>query len=151
MVEGQQLRWFRTTLLGRTPVVTARGSGGTMAAVWLKHGAVSLTDAPALGVHADNGWLEIECKVGAIGDAPIARVDLSVSTRCRPIRLSCVAACRRDARGRHYTAGWRSPKSRCGGLTRMANQNCTPRGCQVRLHGSSETVFADLGRVAFEP
>jgi len=153
MVESQQLRWFRTTLLGRTPGWSPPAAAvGPWRPVWLETRAhVSLTDVSLRsGVHADNGWLEIECKVGAIGDAPIARVDLSVSDamqthsiELRPRRADETLAA--DT----YIGRLEIPKVALWWPHTHGEPELYAARLQVRLHGSSETVVADLGRVGF--
>jgi len=88
-------RWWRAnSCAGSAPrsspdarLVTARGSGGTMAAVWLETRAhVSLTDVSLRSGCTHNGWLEIEMQGPAHWRRADRRVDLSVSGAMQTIR-----------------------------------------------------------------
>jgi len=82
MVENQQLRWFRTTLLGRTPGWSPPAAAvGPWRAVWLETRArVRLTDLVLhTGVDGANGWVEISATIEPIGSAVIRHAALVVS------------------------------------------------------------------------
>jgi beta-mannosidase len=112
---------------------------------------VSLTDVSLRsGVHADNGWLEIECKVGAIGDAPIARVDLSVSGAMQTHSIELRPRRAGEAPGAGtYVGRLEIPKVALWWPHTHGEPELYAARLQVRLHGSSEAVVADLGRVGF--
>lgn len=72
MVENQQLRWFRTTLLGRTPGWSPPAAAvGPWRAVWLETRAhVRLADLNlCVGVDGSKGWVEAACSITPIGEA----------------------------------------------------------------------------------
>ncbi len=81
MVEHQQLRWFRTTLLGRTP-----GWSPPAAAVgpWLpvrleRRVGLAVDDVRLRAqVHGQLGQVEIACRLRALGSEPLGRVELIV-------------------------------------------------------------------------
>ncbi|MDB6087231.1 MAG: beta-mannosidase [Gammaproteobacteria bacterium] len=76
MVDNQQLRWFRTTLLGRTPGWSPPAAPvGPWRPVWLEtRGRFELTDlAMRTGVAGDKGWIEVECRITG---TPVAAVVL---------------------------------------------------------------------------
>jgi beta-mannosidase len=69
MVENQQLRWFRTTLLGRTPGWSpAAAPVGLWRPVWLEtRTPMRLTDlVMRAGVEGTTGWLEVETSIAGI-------------------------------------------------------------------------------------
>jgi len=70
MVENQQLRWFRTTLLGRTPGWSPPAAAvGPWRPVWLEvRSRFRLTDLDLhTGVDGSLGWAEVACSVTPIG------------------------------------------------------------------------------------
>jgi len=82
MVENQQLRWFRTTLLGRTPGWSPPAAAvGPWRAVWLEtRTRVRLADMVLhTGVDGAHGWVEIAVTIEAIGAAAIGHAALVVS------------------------------------------------------------------------
>jgi len=82
MVEEQQLRWFRTTLLGRTPGWSPPAAAvGPWRPVWLETRAyIRLSDlAVRSGVHGTQGWLEVGTTITALGNAAIHDVSLIVT------------------------------------------------------------------------
>jgi beta-mannosidase len=82
MVENQQLRWFRTTLLGRTPGWSPPAAAvGPWRAVWLETRArVRLTDlALHTGVDGVHGWVDIAATIEAIGAGAVGHAALVVS------------------------------------------------------------------------
>ncbi len=71
MVENQQLRWFRTTLLGRTPGWSPPAAAvGPWRAVWLETRARLRLDDIELrtGVDGTRGWVDVRCSITSIGE-----------------------------------------------------------------------------------
>ena len=82
MVENQQLRWFRTTLLGRTPGWSPPAAAvGPWRAVWLEtRTRVRLTGLDLrTGVEGAKGWIEVQAGVESLGTEPPTTVALVVS------------------------------------------------------------------------
>jgi beta-mannosidase len=72
MVENQQLRWFRTTLLGRTPGWSPPAAAvGPWRPVWLEvRSLVRLVDLDLrTGVDGSLGWVDLACAVAPLGAA----------------------------------------------------------------------------------
>jgi beta-mannosidase len=70
MVENQQLRWFRTTLLGRTPGWSPPAAVvGPWRPVWLETRAYIRLGNLRLrtGVDGANGWVEAACSITPVG------------------------------------------------------------------------------------
>ena len=82
MVENQQLRWFRTTLLGRTPGWSPPAAAvGPWRAVWLETRAairLPIIDLRS-GVDGTTGWLEVAATLEPITHGAIADVALVVT------------------------------------------------------------------------
>jgi beta-mannosidase len=82
MLERQQLRWHRTTLLGRTPGWSPPAPPvGPWRPVWLEgrsHLAVEELQLRT-GVEGHTGWLQLRCGVRGVGGAAPASVELRVS------------------------------------------------------------------------
>jgi beta-mannosidase len=82
MVENQQLRWFRTTLLGRTPGWSPPAAAvGPWRPVWLEvRSRVRLTDLDLrTGVDGSLGWVDVACSVAPIGHTTAASVTLRLT------------------------------------------------------------------------
>ncbi|HEY6922560.1 MAG TPA: hypothetical protein VI653_03755, partial [Steroidobacteraceae bacterium] len=82
MVENQQLRWFRTTLLGRTPGWSPPAAAvGPWRAVWLETRArVRLADLLLhTGVEGAHGWVEISATIEPLASAAMSHAALVVS------------------------------------------------------------------------
>ena len=82
MVENQQLRWFRTTLLGRTPGWSPPAAAvGPWRPVWLETRArVRATDLVVrTGVDGSKGWIEVAGTIERIGDTRITDIALVVA------------------------------------------------------------------------
>jgi beta-mannosidase len=82
MVENQQLRWYRTTLLGRTPGWSPPAAAvGPWRPVWIETRVrVRVTDLVVrTGVDGTKGWIEVAGTIERIGDTPITNIALVVS------------------------------------------------------------------------
>jgi beta-mannosidase len=82
MVENQQLRWYRTTLLGRTPGWSPPAAAvGPWRPVWIETRArVRVTDlAVRTGVEGTKGWIEVAGTIECLGDTAITDMALVVS------------------------------------------------------------------------
>src|SRR6185437_4014002 len=95
MVENQQLRWFRTTLLGRTPGWSPPAAAvGPWRPVWLEsRKALDVTNLQLrTGVDGSKGWVEIAARATAAA-ASIDSIALVVTRgterrHCIPLRLT---------------------------------------------------------------
>ena len=82
MVENQQLRWFRTTLLGRTPGWSPPAAAvGPWRAVWLERRTrLELTRLDLrTGVEGAQGWVEVGTSLTPLGGQAINSVALVVT------------------------------------------------------------------------
>lgn len=82
MVENQQLRWFRTTLLGRTPGWSPPAAAvGPWRAVWLeRRTGIELTDLTLrTGLQDGLGWIEVSATLTPLQQANLANVALVVT------------------------------------------------------------------------
>jgi beta-mannosidase len=82
MLQQQQLRWQRTTLLGRTPGWSPPAAAvGPWRGVWLE--SRSGVEVDQLRVQArvegDAGRLDIACRIAALGRASVVKVEASLS------------------------------------------------------------------------
>jgi beta-mannosidase len=80
MVENQQLRWYRTTLLGRTPGWSPPAAAvGPWRPVWIETRArLRVTDLIVrTGVDGTKGWIEVAGTIVRIGDTAIANNGLA--------------------------------------------------------------------------
>jgi beta-mannosidase len=167
MIENQQLRWYRTTLLGRTPGWSPPAAAvGPWRAVWLEtrssfsiEDVVVRTRVTELTGATGTGWIEVECRAPTLRGADIERVTLALT------RYS--AAAQSDARSsaamgaQHTVALTRRPESDffTGHLDIPQVSLWWPHThgepalyeaqLRVRLKDSTDEVTADLGRVGF--
>jgi beta-mannosidase len=87
MVENQQLRWYRTTLLGRTPGWSPPAAAvGPWRPVWIEVRArVHVTDLVVrTGVDGTKGWIEVAGTIERLGDMTITNLALVVSRDTGP-------------------------------------------------------------------
>jgi beta-mannosidase len=153
MLAAQQLRWHRTTLLGRTPGWSPPAPPvGPWRAVWLE--ARSHLDIPELvlrtGVEENYGWVEVRCAARGISASAPASAELRVGRGGQSWALKLTAR----------TGGTES------GVTRFSGRLTVPRverwwphthgepalydaQLSFRLPGSSDEIVAPLGRVGF--
>ena len=125
MVENQQLRWFRTTLLGRTPGWSPPAAAvGPWRAVWLeRRTGLELTDLKLrTGLQGAQGWIEVSASLAPLGNHTIANVALVV-TRGADRRHSI--ALHRLLTPTPTAAVSRFPTSPCGGRIPTASPPCT--------------------------
>ena len=81
MIENQQLRWFRTTLLGRTPGWSPPAAAvGPWRPVFVERRVGVAVDDVRLraGLMGPIGRVEVSCRLRALGAAPLAPVALVV-------------------------------------------------------------------------
>ena len=82
LVENQQLRWFRTTLLGRLPGWSPPVAAvGPWRPIWIEtHDRVRL-DAPRIrsSVRRDSGSLQVSCRIRTAAGVTISRVNLRLT------------------------------------------------------------------------
>jgi beta-mannosidase len=82
MVENQQLRWFRTTLLGRTPGWSPPAAAvGPWRPVWLEtRTRVRATDLVVrTGADGAKGWIEVAGTIEPMGNTSITNIALVVT------------------------------------------------------------------------
>ena len=153
MLAAQQLRWHRTTLLGRTPGWSPPTPPvGPWRPVWLEartHVAVPDLSLRS-GVEENYGWVEVRCALQSINGAAPASAELRVS------RNDQVWALKLTARAGATTAGVTNFSGR---LTVPRVQRWWPHThgepvlydarLALRMPGSSDEVIAELGRVGF--
>lgn len=101
MVEHQQLRWFRTTLLGRTPGWTPPAPAiGLWKDVWLESridpSRIQLTDLRVQVASSGVGEVALACTVTSSADCPVDRVVLEIE---RGGALHCATLTRREPEG----------------------------------------------------
>ena len=153
MVENQQLRWFRTTLLGRTPGWSPPAAAvGPWRSVWLETRAhVSLADLRMrTGVRGNAGWLEVQCKLVGLGSAQIAGVDLSVARDAHTRQIQLHPGRAGDPDGADtYFGRLEIPKVMLWWPHTHGEPALYDTRLTLRLQGSSEALVADLGRVGF--
>ena len=147
MVENQQLRWFRTTLLGRTPGWSPPAAAvGPWRAVWLeKRARLKLTQRDLRsGVEGAQGWVEVNATLTPLGSQQIDSVSLVV-TRGTEQRHSIALQPSADTFSGHLeipdVALW------------WPHTHGKPTLYDVRLavtlKGTAETIDVSLGRTGF--
>lgn len=154
MVENQQLRWFRTTLLGRTPGWSPPAAAvGPWRAVWLETRArVRLTDLLLhTGVDGAHGWVEITATIEPMGAAAIGQVALVISRGTEP----CHSISLQRAPNSHSYSGrvaipdvalwW--PHTHGDPALYDARLAINPAGAD--LGGCDTEIPVDLGRIGF--
>jgi beta-mannosidase len=102
MVENQQLRWFRTTLLGRTPGWSPPAAAvGPWRPVWLETRArVRATDLVVrTGVDGTKGWIEVTGTIERMADTRITNIALVVTRGSEQRHSISLGAANSDAYG----------------------------------------------------
>ena len=151
MVENQQLRWFRTTLLGRTPGWSPPAAAvGPWRPVWLEtRSPFSITDvAVRTGVIGDAGWIELECKAPTLGGAQIERVTLALK-RGRQASDTHTVELQRRPDSDSYAGRMEVPHVALWWPHTHGEPALYEAQLRIRLRDSKEEVTADLGRVGF--
>lgn len=151
MLPAQQLRWHRTTLLGRTPGWSPPAPPvGPWRAVWLENRTrLEVTElALRSGVEDNYGWVDIRCATRGIGGAAPAHAELRVT------------------RGGQHWALRLSARTGAPATTVFSGRLTVPRverwwphthgdpclyeaQLALRLPGSNEDIIAELGQVGF--
>jgi beta-mannosidase len=153
MLERQQLRWHRTTLLGRTPGWSPPAPPvGPWRPVWLEGRThLSITDLQMRsGVEGHTGWLEIQCAVRGVGGPPPASVELRVSRHERTASLKLTAQRGGADDGQvHFSGRLTVPQA----VLWWPHTHGEPALYEVllafRLPASQEQILADLGSIGF--
>ena len=153
MVENQQLRWFRTTLLGRTPGWSPPAAPvGPWRPVWLETRArVRLPDLILRsGAAGTSGWLEVEATIVPMGSAEVAQVTL-VTTRGSGQHHSIPL--QRSDKGGAYVGRLEIPEVDLWWPHTHGEPALYDAALTIRLEGSPGGIDAglavDLGRVGF--
>ncbi|GAC1459208.1 MAG: glycoside hydrolase family 2 protein [Steroidobacteraceae bacterium] len=152
MLPTQQLRWHRTTLLGRTPGWSPPAPPvGPWRPVWLESRTQVAIPELALrcGLEENYGWVEVRCAAQGIGGAAPASAELRVTRDGQSWALKLAAR----PGGTDGVTGF------SGRLTVPRVQRWWPHThgepalydahLALRLPGSSDEVIAELGQVGF--
>ncbi len=151
MVENQQLRWFRTTLLGRTPGWSPPAAAvGPWRAVWLETRAhLRLSELEVrTGVDGSKGWVEVACSITPLGKertSPIAGAALLITRsgehrRSMPLRSLGVHSYSGRLEIPNVSLWWPHTHGEpCLYDARLA----------IRLADSKTEIDVDLGRIGF--
>ena len=161
MVENQQLRWFRTTLLGRTPGWSPPAAAvGPWRAVWLERRALlKLTHSDLrTGVEGAQGWIKVNATLTPLGNQQIDSVALVV-TRGTEQRHSI--ALQRDRAASEGCPNWGKPDTDTySGRLEIPDvalwwphthgePTLYEARIAVTLKGFTETLDVSLGRTGF--
>jgi beta-mannosidase len=153
MLERQQLRWHRTTLLGRTPGWSPPAPPvGPWRPVWLE--ARSHLSVPELmlraGVEGHTGWLEIRCAVRGVGGPPPASAELRVSRhdRSASMKLSAQRAAA-SADVVYFTGRLTVPQASLWWPHTHGEPALYEAQLALRLPASQEPITVELGSVGF--
>lgn len=146
MLPQQQLRWFRTTLLGRAPGWTPPAApAGPWRDVWIDSGARLRADAPALDVQLQpDGQGRVTLALSLAAPQPLEAVDLVLSRAGREWRAAMVPAA--DAPGR-----WRGELRVASPDLWWPHTHGEPalHALAVQVRQAGEVTRLDLGRVGF--
>jgi beta-mannosidase len=153
MLAAQQLRWHRTTLLGRTPGWSPPAPPvGPWRAVWLEarsHFAIRELSLRS-GVEENYGWLEVRCAVRGIGGAAPASAELRVTRNDQAWALKLTArAGGTDADTTGFSGRLTVPRVQRWWPHTHGEPALYEARLALHLPGSSEEVIAELGRVGF--
>ena len=148
MVENQQLRWFRTSLLGRTPGWSPPAAPvGPWRDIWLERR--ERFDLTALHTRArvdgDAGVVELRCVARPLGDAPIASMTLVVRAAGHTHR----AMLERQGSSDEFRAALRIPGVRLWWPHTHGEPHLYDAAIEVACKGVGEPLGADLGRIGF--
>jgi beta-mannosidase len=147
MVENQQLRWFRTTLLGRTPGWSPPAAAvGPWRPVWLETRAhVRLRDLDLrTGVEGSKGWIEVACSIASIArHGGIAGAALVVTREGEPRRSIPLRTAGNDS----YTGRLEIPNAALWWPHTHGEPCLYDARLAIRL--AETEIDVDLGRIGF--
>jgi beta-mannosidase len=149
MVENQQLRWFRTTLLGRTPGWSPPAAAvGPWRPVWMEvRSRVRVTDLNLrTGVAGAKGWIEVRAGIESLGAEPVASVALVVSSGTE--RRHSIAL-RREANSPSYGGRLEIPDVALWWPHTHGEPALYDARLGIGLEGVNTEIDVDLGRVGF--
>ena len=146
MIENQQLRWFRTTVLGRTPGWSPPAAPvGIWRDIWIEERGLHLkAENLAARIHGEDGVVDVTIEMSGADAASVARAEVSIERDTVKIsaELSRVAASDR------WSTSCPVPKP----ARWWPHTHGEPALYAVRvrlLTRENETVEADLGHVGF--
>ena len=153
MLAAQQLRWHRTTLLGRTPGWSPPAPPvGPWRAVWLEARSHLTIRELTLrtGVEENYGWVEIRCAAQGIGGGAPASAELRVSGNGQTGALKLTARSGgTDAGVTIFSGRLTVPRVQRWWPHTHGEPVLYEAQLALRLPGSSEEVIAELGHVGF--
>ena len=149
MVENQQLRWFRTTLLGRTPGWSPPAAAvGPWRPVWLE----TRTRVRLIGLHlrtgveGTKGWIEVEVGIESLGTELPTTVALVVS---RGTERRHSIALRRELDSSSYRGRLEIPDVALWWPHTHGEPALYDARLGISLEDSNTEIDVDLGRVGF--
>ena len=148
MLQQQQLRWMRTTLLGRTPGWSPPAAPvGPWRGVWLEsRRGFELTGLQLHPrVQGSEGRLELKCHVVAIGAAAVTRVEAALRRGGREF----AGLLSRHARGDGHAGVVSVPEVALWWPHTHGEPCLYPLTLRVWLEGEREPVQVDAGAVGF--
>jgi beta-mannosidase len=148
MVENQQLRWFRTTLLGRTPGWSPPAAPvGPWRPIWLEtRERFELADfAMRTGVDGDKGWIEVECTIAATSGTALAAVALTATRNCARYSIPL----RRRPNSDTYSGRLEISSVALWWPHTHGEPALYDARLEIGSEDSDSTLAADLGRVGF--
>jgi beta-mannosidase len=149
MVENQQLRWFRTTLLGRTPGWSPPAAAvGPWRAVWIETRAhVRLTNLELrTGIQGARGWVEVRTGIEPLGPEQVTALTLVVS---RGAERRHFKALRRESDSSAHSGRLEIPDVALWWPHTHGEPELYDARLAVSLEGSNTDIDVDLGRVGF--
>jgi beta-mannosidase len=153
MLAAQQLRWHRTTLLGRTPGWSPPAPPvGPWRPVWLEARMhVALKDLLLrTGVEENYGWVEVRCAAQGIDGAAPASAELRVSRNGHAWALKLTARSGgTDAGVTVFSGRLTVPRVQRWWPHTHGEPALYEARLALRLPGSSDEIVAELGRVGF--
>ncbi len=150
MIAHQQLRWARTTLLGRTPGWSppAAAVGPWRAIEWVERERVDVSRLRMRSsVDGTNGVLAISIDLAALDDAsPVAQVELVLARAGQTHRVELARADRTAAR---FAASLTVPEAVLWWPHTHGEPALYDAQLLVRIAGEREPVVVDLGGIGF--